>query len=149
MSALPQILLYVHEEDAEIDEDRLRGFVERALPLCHTAIGADDAPLAELTCVEISLVNDAEIARIHDEFMGDPTSTDVITFQHGEILVSVETARREGLAHGNSVERETLLYILHGLLHLNGHTDADESDREVMHREQNAILNQIHPLHGA
>ena len=54
--------------------------------------------------------------------------------------MSLDTARREGPGHGNSPEDETLLYIIHGLLHLNGHTDLREPDRTVMHLAQEAIL---------
>ena len=33
-----------------------------------------------------------------------------------------------------------LLYIIHGLLHLNGHTDLSEPERSQMHAEQERIL---------
>jgi probable rRNA maturation factor len=106
--------------------------------------------LADCGEIEVSLVSDEAIARVHGEFMDDPTPTDVITFHHGEILVSVETARREGPGHGNTAEEETLLYIIHGLLHLNGYTDLREPDRSVMHRLQERILASVlkrpHPL---
>jgi len=75
--------------------------------------------------------------------MDDPTPTDVITFHHGEILISLDTARREAPAHGHTVAEETLLYLIHGLLHLSGHTDLHEPDRSAMHREQEDILRQI------
>lgn len=145
MKSLPEIELYLHAGEREIDADHLTNLVQEALPLCLSAKAAGDALLADLPVVEISLVDDTVIAEIHDKFMGDPSPTDVITFQHGEILVSVETARREGPKHENSLERETFLYIVHGLLHLNGHTDADEKDRVVMHREQDAILDRVLP----
>jgi probable rRNA maturation factor len=67
----------------------------------------------------------------------------VITFHHGEILVSLDTARREGPGHGNTPADETLLYIIHGLLHLNGHTDLREPDRTVMHLVQETILDRV------
>ena len=93
--------------------------------------------------MEVSIVDDATIADVHGEFMDDPTPTDVITFHHGEILVSIDTARREGPGHGNTAADETLLYIIHGLLHLNGHTDLREPDRTAMHRAQEAILDRV------
>ena len=68
-----------------------------ALALCLASRGPGDAPLGELGEIEVSLVSDEDIARVHGEFMDDPTPTDVITFQHGEILVSLDTARREAV----------------------------------------------------
>ncbi|MEZ5304123.1 MAG: hypothetical protein R3F11_26290 [Verrucomicrobiales bacterium] len=50
---------------------------------------------------------------MHAQFMGRSRSTDVITFDHGEILVSADTAERAGRGHGQPcVERELLLYII-------------------------------------
>ncbi|MEO0630305.1 MAG: rRNA maturation RNAse YbeY [Planctomycetota bacterium] len=55
----------------------------------------------------------------------------------------IETAAREGPEHGNTAAEETLLYLIHGLLHLNGHEDHDPDEREAMHRIQEDLLRQI------
>ena len=44
---------------------------------------------------------------IHRRFMGIAGPTDVITFQHGEIFISVETARRQAQAHRTSLAPRT------------------------------------------
>jgi probable rRNA maturation factor len=141
--ALPRIEIFPHTECGEIRLDQLTEQALAALPRCLASRGSEEALLGELEEVEISLVSDEVIAGVHGEFMDDPTPTDVITFHHGEILISIDTARREAPAHGNTVEEETLLYLIHGLLHLNGHTDSHEPDRSAMHREQDDILKQI------
>lgn len=141
--ALPRIEIFPHTVCGEIALDQLTAQSLAALPLCLTSPGSEAALLGELEEVEISLVSDEVIAGVHGEFMDDPTPTDVITFHHGEILISVDTARREAPAHGHTVAEETLLYLIHGLLHLNGHTDQHEPDRSAMHREQEDILRQI------
>lgn len=123
--------------------DRLGEQALTALPRCLASRGREEPVLGSLEEVEVSLISDEIIAGVHGEFMNDPTPTDVITFHHGEILVSVDTARRVAPLHGNSVAEETLLYIIHGLLHLNGHNDQVEPDRSVMYREQESILRQI------
>jgi probable rRNA maturation factor len=102
----------------------------------------EEAILANLKLVEVSIVSDEAIAAVHGEFMDDPTPTDVITFHHGEILISVDTATREAPAHGHALEEELLLYILHGLLHLNGYDDLTPPARDRMHRRQEEILQQ-------
>ena len=139
-AGVPQVEIYPHTDCEGIDLGRLAAQVAEAVPFCLDARGGEDPVLPELTEVEVSLVDDATIAEVHGEFMDDPTPTDVITFHHGEILVSAETAAREGPEHGNSAEAETLLYIVHGLLHLNGHEDLADSDRNAMHRAQEEIL---------
>ena len=61
----------------------------------------------------------------------------------GELLIIFDTARTiaEDLAH--STLEELFLYIVHGLLHLNGHLDKEEPDRITMHRIQNRIWSTV------
>jgi probable rRNA maturation factor len=141
--ALPRIEIFAHTDCGGISLDQLAEQALAALPLCLAVCGSEEPGLGALEEVEISLVSDEVIAGVHGEFMADPTPTDVITFHHGEILISLDTARREAPAHGNTVAEETLLYLIHGLLHLNGHTDLREPDRAAMHRVQEEILRQV------
>jgi probable rRNA maturation factor len=101
---------------------------------------AEEAPLGGLEEIEVTLLDDREMARVHGEFMDDPTPTDVITFDHGEILIGVETAVRQAAEFGEPLRRELLRYLVHGLLHLAGHRDGEESARETMHAEQERIV---------
>jgi probable rRNA maturation factor len=129
-----------------LEEAKLLAVLQRALPLCFAARGAgDDAPLAELTEVELTIVRDAEIAEVHGQFLADPTPTDVITFQHGEILASADTAAAVAATHGHEPLRELALYFIHGLLHLHGHTDAEDEPRRLMHDAQAIILAEVWP----
>jgi probable rRNA maturation factor len=107
--------------------------------------GPHDAVLAALETVEISFLTDDAIAAVHGEFMHDPSPTDVITFHHGEILISTETAIRQAPEGGHHAERECALYLIHGLLHLNGHHDSTPDERAAMHRRQDEILAAIWP----
>ncbi len=147
---LPEIECYAHVELPGVSADSLTRRAGEVIAACLEARGdAVPAGLADLDEVEVSLLDDAAIARVHDEFMDDPTPTDVITFQHGEILISVETAIRCAAEHGHPAEREALLYLIHGLLHLNGHDDLSEPAREIMHRTQESLLATVWPLPGA
>jgi probable rRNA maturation factor len=144
----PQLSLHDHSErhgTAEADMEVLARLLERALPQVQAAPGASPSVLDALDEVEISLLDDPAIAAIHGDFLEDPTPTDVITFHHGEILVSVETAAREAETRGGPPLRETALYIIHGLLHLHGHTDADPGERRAMHAAQDRILDAVWP----
>jgi probable rRNA maturation factor len=80
------------------------------------------------------------MTRLHQQFLGEIGPTDVLTFQHGEIFISVETARRHAREFKNSLMRELKLYIVHGLLHLNGFDDKTATEAHRMKRMQEKIL---------
>ncbi len=71
--------------------------------------------------------------------------TDVITFQHGEIFISVETAQRQAESFATSLEHELRLYLVHGLLHLHGFDDRDPDARRRMHSTQEKIVARAAP----
>jgi len=96
-----------------------------------------------MALVEVAVVSDPVIARVHAQFMDVPGATDVITFDYGEIVVSADTAKRCAAEHGHGVVGEIALYIIHGLLHLNGYDDIAPRDRVKMHRMQNRIWQRI------
>ena len=139
MSSAPVLEIYSHTVE-EVSSSWLLEKANNVLANCLEATGTEVPVLGDLEEIEISLVDDEVIADVHGQFLDDPTPTDVITFPHGEILVSVETAKKAGPEHGLSMRDETLLYIIHGLLHLNGHTDLSEPERAEMHVAQERIL---------
>ena len=83
------------------------------------------------------------MARVHGDFMDDPTETDVITFPYGEILVCPAVARDRAASYGLEVEQEVLLYALHGLLHLVGYDDTTPKSAKEMARAQTRLLKQL------
>lgn len=105
--------------------------------------------LGELETVEISIVDDATIARIHGEFLGDPTPTDVITFPHGdgmgEILVSADTAETYAARHGLDRRDELFRYMAHGLVHLHGYLDATPEQRAELFAVQEPLVELFKP----
>ncbi len=144
-------ILNITEDDDEIDRsemlpENLMALATEGLALALQYPGPHEKPLTTLEEVDVVLVSDATIATVHGEFMDDPTPTDVITFHHGEILVSTETAETAATEYKHPAGRETLLYIIHGFLHLNGHHDSETDDREDMHRIQDSILDKLWPL---
>jgi probable rRNA maturation factor len=96
--------------------------------------------LRKLSAIFIWLISDRRMALLHRKFLGQSGPTDVLTFQHGEIFISVETVRRHARAFGNSVLRELKLYIAHGLLHLHGFEDQTPSEAHKMKAAQERIL---------
>lgn len=107
--------------------------------------------------LSIAFISDAEIARVHADFMGDPSPTDVITFpadalmeSAGEIIVSVDHARSRAEELGEPFSRELSLYLIHGWLHLAGYDDRKEKERADMRKAEEVALaileNSEHPI---
>jgi probable rRNA maturation factor len=88
----------------------------------------------------VVLVSDRKISAIHQQFMGIADPTDVITFQHGEIVISVETAARQAAEYRTDLFHELRLYIAHGLLHLAGYDDHSEDGFREMAKLQNELV---------
>ena len=121
------------------DLEYVKSKVDVACQLCVRQ-SKESAPLKELESVEISIIDDKQIAKVHGEFMDDPSPTDVITFDYGEILVSAETALSNSEELQVSLENEILLYIIHGMLHLGGYLDGSRADFKEMKSLQEMIL---------
>ena len=121
----------------------LSHYADRIVSACLVRPGSGNAVLPTLADVEVTIVSDAVISRVHAEFFGDPAPTDVITFAHGEILVSAETAARQAPVEGEPLERELIRYVVHGLLHLNGHTDQIPAEAAAMWAAQEAAVAEL------
>ncbi len=137
---MPKLQIFNRQQTHRPDLPWLRRIARAALPACQAAAKSPDAPLLHLEEVEITLVSDADIARVHADFLDDPTPTDVITFHHGEILVSADTALRQGAEHHQPLNLELALYIIHGLMHLGGWDDHEPGEAAEMAARQTAIL---------
>lgn len=107
--------------------------------------------------VSVSVVSDREISRLHQEYLQDPSPTDVITFGAmegrgpeprtaeglpflGDVVISWDTARRQAAFYRTSPVYEFYFYLCHGFLHLAGFEDRTKALRNRMHRIQRAIL---------
>jgi len=103
--------------------------------------------------LELSLVfvSEAFLARLHARYMGDPSRTDVITFDlsdeltgpAGEIYVAADRARRVARARNVPGRRELALYIVHGVLHLCGFDDRTRADRTRMRSAEARVLRSL------
>lgn len=138
--------VYNHQEQVPISEallERIQQCAQQALPMALESPAHGGGVLPHLDVVEVSIVDDPTIDSVHREFMNIPGATDVITFAHGEIVVSAETAVSNAAEYGQDFERELMLYVVHGLLHLSGHEDGEQGEREAMELIQDTILTRI------
>ena len=125
--------------------DRFHPRTERALVERVVAAVRDYVERPELE-VSLLLTDDEEIGELHDQFLGDPSPTDVMSFEMddgAELVVSVETATRVANEAGHDVDAEVALYIVHGMLHTVGYDDIDDADRRRMREAERAIMNNL------
>ena len=95
----------------------------------------------------IAFVDTDEISMLHEQFMGDPAPTDIITFPYddpeidgGDIAICVPIAAEYARDHGSTSSAELEFLILHGLLHLLEYDDTTDDGRAKMLRRQQEIL---------
>ena len=120
------------QRKVRFDCEQLREFAERALGKISKKHSLGE--------IDILLISDRRMAQLHRKFMKISGPTDVITFQHGEIFISVETAKRNARRFRTSTITEVKLYIVHGLLHLLGYDDKSAADARRMEKAQRRIL---------
>src|SRR5688572_16001016 len=119
-------------------------FVARVVRAALAAGKATAKPSARGGLVlSVALTGDREIRRINRRFLGHDWATDVIAFPlgdgggsargpDGEVVVSLERAVAQARARGHAWRAELALYLVHGVLHLQGHDDHAPAARRRM-----------------
>ncbi|HYE02481.1 MAG TPA: rRNA maturation RNase YbeY [Phycisphaerales bacterium] len=145
----PAVAPPAHARAEIADPDRLLG-----PPQLRWLSARLEAALAHLGTpgeVRLRLVADAEMSRANRDYAGHAGTTDVLTFDlsppadsggrlDADLLLCVDEARRQADRRAHPLERELLLYALHGVLHCLGHDDHDEAAAARMHRCEDDIL---------
>ena len=129
------------EEDPCLPEERVR-------EAARAALREGGRPGIGLSLV---FVSEVELTRLHLERLGDPEPTDVMAFDlgedaegpAGELYVSVDRAREVASELDAPLERELLLYVVHGVLHLCGHDDHDAEDVREMRAAEARVLREL------
>ena len=122
-----------------ISQERLRRLIR------HVA-RSEGQRLAE---VDLAIVGDDDIAGLNRDFRSHSGPTDVLSFDLSEagrtgivaqLVVSGSTAKKQGQARGTGAQRELMLYVVHGLLHLMGYEDLSIRGAARMHAREDEIL---------
>lgn len=148
--AAPRFVVDISDEQqaVSLDHDLLRRIVCAVLQ--EEAIAAAQ--------ISVALVDDPAIHEVNRTFLQHDYPTDVISFLleegpaplavgadppaergrriEGEVVISGETAARTAGELGCPAEDETILYLVHGLLHLCGYDDGTDADRARMRRRE-------------
>jgi len=104
--------------------------------------------------LNIVFTDNKRIKEINKTFLGHNYATDVITFAYdeasinndkasGEIIISVEMAKKLAQKHDCAVEGEIALYLVHGLLHLFGYNDKQRKEAKKMHQREGKLLSAL------
>ena len=139
-----------NESDFEVSELEISSQAQFILRSLHIN------PAAELS---ILLIDEVAMAALHEKFMDEPGSTDVLSFpmdelragtsEHpseegvlGDVVLCPAVAKRQGEQAGHSTEVELRLLLTHGILHLLGHDHAEPEEHKVMFGLQAHLLAQ-------
>lgn len=137
---MKEITLSNRQRSVKLNLPWLEKLSQVALPECLKHPARKNTVLAGLENVDVIIVSDKVIASLHRRFMNVKGPTDVITFDHGEIIISAQTAKTYAAKYRQRIDHEVGLYIIHGLLHLNGYGDKEPGEAAVMHQLQHKIL---------
>ena len=105
---------------------------------------------------DILFVNDDEIKEINRDYRKKDRATDVITFalffdsdekfvqdnniELGEILISLDTAKRQAEEAGIELDKEIKTLVTHGILHLLGFDHLTQEDYNFVVDVQNKVV---------
>lgn len=135
------------QEDLALDANKVSPIVEALVRF--EGIEADE--------ISINFVGKEEICRLHKEYFGDPSFTDCISFPidaepngHyrllGEVFVCPLAAIEYASRSKSDPYDETLLYLIHGFLHLAGYDDIEEEERLMMREAEKRHLENLKKL---
>lgn len=102
--------------------------------------------------ISITIVDDAQMKKVHKQFLQKDTTTDVISFDLTdeferrrvfELVVNAEMAVRQAQQRGHTAEAELALYITHGLLHTLGFDDDTPERSSRMHLIEDDVLKKL------
>lgn len=117
------------------------------------------AGVPERAEISVTFVDDAAIHDLNREHRGVDRPTDVLSFPQfepdeelppeplpyplGDIVVSLDTARRQADEYGHGFDRELAFLLAHGLLHLLGHDHMTPDEEAEMRARQRALLSAV------
>jgi probable rRNA maturation factor len=138
--------------DGEADAGALSTLAGRALSAERVADGSE---------LSVLLTDDDTIWRLNREYRGTDAPTDVLSFAQtesdagaprseveashlGDVVISLETARRQAAEYGLLLDDEVRHLLVHGILHLLGYDHELPEDAGRMREREEAILGPAH-----
>ncbi len=124
---------------------------KKAAALCRCALASADIDGWDLS---VLLCSDAVIRSLNARYRGVDTATDVLSFPQavgrriggtggqrlaGDLVISVETMRRNAAERGTGEESELARLVVHGILHLDGMDHGPGRGRAMRDRERRLV----------
>lgn len=135
--------------------------------LRRTALAALRSEGVRTGALSICVVGAREMRKLHFRYMGEPNSTDALTFDlrekaldghvDGEVIVCADVAlvrarsrvrNKTGRSRARNdvtaeARRELALYVVHGVLHLSGYDDVTPQGAARMHSREDELLTKL------
>jgi len=107
--------------------------------------------LSKDTEICISFVDDDTIRELNKTYRNINRATDVLSFPQdgpdfsilGDIVISVDTAKRHAVRYENTYEFEIKKLLVHGILHLLGFDHKKKKETMIMREKEKELLAQI------
>jgi probable rRNA maturation factor len=125
--------------------------------LALAVLRAEQVPPSELS---ILLTDDGTVRELNRAYRGVDSVTDVLSFAQdegvplarpdgaprhlGDVVVSIETARRQAEEYGQTLDQEAGHLLVHGVLHLLGYDHETAGDAARMKSREDVILGGVH-----
>jgi probable rRNA maturation factor len=148
----PGVVISIDDAADALDDDAGRWLHDALSRAVAEALALEGESIDAPHEVRVRIVGDDEMGALHAAHTGDPTTTDVLTFDlrddgdgplDVDIVVCADEAARQAADRARPVERELLLYALHGALHCLGHDDHDDDAFARMHAREDEVLARI------
>jgi probable rRNA maturation factor len=93
--------------------------------------------------VSIVFISDPKMRQLNQRYRGKSGSTDVLSFGEtgivdylGDVFISAETAYVNAMRIGHTLQHESSILVLHGLLHLAGYDhEVDQGQMRALERK--------------
>lgn len=137
-----------------IEDDQ--GFVPGLESSARSVLAQLELEEAELSVV---LCSDEVIRRLNQQWRNHDEPTDVLSFPQdggegspafafgppvlGDVVISLDTARRQAAELGHDVTTELAVLLVHGVLHLQGHDHHEAEARSRMQHVEKELLRSL------
>ena len=139
--------MLVHVDDIQTD---LAIDADRVAPIAEAVLELEGGRADELS---VQFADPATCSKIHELYFNDPSITDCMSFPLdpadaeyrvlGDVVVCPKVAIDYCRENGGDPHEEATLYLVHGILHLLGYNDIEETDRTTMRQAEERQMNHL------
>ena len=133
---------YHYENNFRLDnETKYTDWINRIMASENAILG----PIHYIFC------DDTFLLAMNQKYLNHDTLTDIISFDYsdlgatsGDIFISIERVEENAVKFETTVDNELRRVMAHGLLHLLGYNDKNDSERSTMRAKENEKINMFH-----